>query len=419
MAVEAPPDLERWADGSGAVIREPIDVKKDLGWVGGSNPDRLPAQIVNWFWSAALERVKWLQEFLLFTPGRTWRAVVNLAINEPIVRSGVAYAPWDDKFVCAGNTEEGAAFDGFISSAPSSGDVWTLRLSQPNTDLLEGVIHNELNLWAAFGEIEAGGEVSMWTASTADGTWTDRTAVHAAANIGLRSGAYNAYNSRWIFGDIAGNQIAYTSDPTSVAVTKVTATGISNGILAIAADCSGVVLAFGDSGISRSTNGGTSWASAAGGVTDDSGSQRAAVWDPTKSRFLYGARRSSDDQLVICESPTGADGTWTVHELTPIAAHTDCRIDSILVGSRGEIYVGGTNGSSGPFLAGTANFTDWYGLDVPSLASFNAEDGMVLTQGGAPEVRKDHFIVGTVSNDQAVMGVSNGDAVARSEPNLT
>jgi hypothetical protein len=411
MPIGIPPEPPRWAYGSSADITEPASGKKDTGWEGGSTPDRPPAQNFNWFWKSIWEQVDWLlSNFYRLYPGHHWRDPDDIGINVK-VQVDLSYAPWDDKFVIVGSTWGGGP--GFICSALSSGDVWTVEQSSLSGNLF-GIAHNGSNLWAAFGDDGAAGEIHMWTASTADGTWTDRTAVHAAANIGLgRAGIYDSYNSRWHFGHLDGDQIAYTSDPTSVAVTKVTATGASGGIRALAADGSGVVLAFGDSGISRSTNGGTSWASAAGGVTDDSGSQRAAVWDSINSRFLYGARRSSDDQLVVCQSPTGADGTWTVHELSAVPTHVDCQIDSIVVGSRGEIYVSGTTGDKGPFLAGTVDLYAWHLLSQRD-PRFTTVDYQRIAQQDGGGSRKNHFLVGAVSNNS----ITDGLVAARTDPNV-
>jgi hypothetical protein len=417
MSIDTPPPPINWADGASADVEEPSESKKALGWVGGSTPDRPPAKFFNWFWNAICHNLEWMKNLPYFYPGRRWRAVDDIGSATAFLYFDVVYAPWDDKFVLAGTTWPSG--DGLFSSGNSDGDVWTLEQSGLTGDRIYGVMHNGSDLWVVFGsDIGSPDEVVMWTAAAADGTWTDRKSVHAAVNLGLRSGIFNPYNSLYLFGSDDTGQVLYTSDPTSVVLAAVAATGTSTGVLDLAANASGkIVLAMGNGGMSRSTNGGTIWAPAAGGVTDGVGTQRSVVWDPFGYRFLYGARRNSDDQLVICESRDGSDGTWTVHELDVITPSAASNIHKIVVGSRGEIYVSGTTGrKDGAFLAGSVNLKDWYGLDVPAITTVNINDALKVTQGTKGAI-EDHFLVGALGNTSTSPAL-DGDVAARSETNI-
>ena len=414
MAVGSPPPLPKWAFGASADITEPGEALKELGWTGGATPDRPPAQFFNWQWNSIYKGLEWVQNLFLFYPGQNWRAVDDIGINDGVSIGDIVYAKWDDQFVLVGWDTIGST-QYFFCSGVSGGDTWVVEQSGVS-GTLEGAAHNGADFWVVFGTF--GTEVTMWTASTADGVWTDRTAMHAGFNGGLLCGIYEASTDTWIFGSNSGGDVGRTVDPSTTVLTKINAVGAFSAVTALAADGAGVVLAAGFTDLSRSTNGGASFSLVTPPVAADNDSQKAALWDSVNSRFLYTARRASDDQLVICESPTGATGTWTVHEVDQVAAHADAEAVSLKVGARGEVFVGGTSGDSSAFLVGTMNLVDWYGLDVPAIATTKDQDYCVVEVQDKTATAKGHFLVGAIGNDAEDPAVIDGFVAARTETNL-
>jgi len=285
-------------------------------------------------------------------------------------------------------------------------------------DYFYGAIHDGASLWCAFGwDYGTPGEVLIFTATSADGTWTDRRAVHAAVNDGLRCGCYEATSGRFIFGLIGTNFVGYTTDPTSSAITKVATTILPS---AIATDGNQNVVIISKTGaVELSTDAGATWSGAFTPVSMDTPSVQAAVWDSVNGKFLYAGRRASDHALVVMSSATGADGTWAEYVVDTAPLDGSSEVHVVAVGSRGEVLVAGRAlNSGGPMLHGITDLDDgmWVQLSYPlvdgTAAGSDAFVGLCQKQQGTHE--KHHFWVGVV----AAPNDTSGENVARTSPNM-
>jgi hypothetical protein len=305
--MSTPPNkLPNWADGVGADITEPTEAKKSLGWVGGSLPDRPPAQFVNYQWNLIFQWIEVFRDFLfLFDLNGNWVDQDSSLANAWVV-ADVKFDKDADSggglFVAVGRT---SVNNRAIVTSPD-GETWTVRENPGSgNQLLQRAAFAEFStpVWCVVGS-DVGDEFIM-TALEDGVTWIENTS--ATGTDKLEGVVYDPVSDLLVA--VGDNERIYSSTDGTGTWTSRNSGG-SSPLLDVAHDGSGNFVAVGQNSRLATSSNGTVWT-----VTTINGVPFLA------RRVLFISRMNGGSGLwiavggaggsQIATSTTGAQGSWT------------------------------------------------------------------------------------------------------------
>jgi hypothetical protein len=278
---------------------EPRPNKKALGWVGGADAERPPAELLNWIHRLTSENMAWFERQIHYEHFRHW-AYLQLSQTDTLVFHGVGENGTTIIAVGYNSTMGNAAvWYGYLL-----GDLWTdgsgsLPAAASGTTLRAVAgISNVL----VMGEKAAGVQAFFFTAG-----WTDETA-HFSSSAGDKVNDL-IFSSANRYVAVGNNDILRSSaDPTaSWGDVATTSSGVE--WVSIEEDGVGNVLVVGDSGsdLARSDDGGATFVAWAGPAGPPSSWQKV-VYDSDLDRFiLFGWTGTQTD---IYEAVPGVSYTY-------------------------------------------------------------------------------------------------------------
>jgi hypothetical protein len=295
-----PAKLPNWADGVGADITEPTETKKSLGWVGGTTPDRPPAQFMNYWMNKVFEWIDFFFEILVLFDLQNWFDQ-DSQIGADWTVHALEYASAPDLWVAVGDRGGHRV----IITSPDA-ETWTVR-DDPGSGSQKqnGITFSptvDSGRWCSVGQ--GSGDESVFTAPAAGTPWTIR-AIAVGTDF-LQAVVWDPTNALFIA--VGDGERIYSSADGITWTSENSGAGVS--FRSVAHDGTGKLVAVGDSSRLATSSDGTTWAFDSIGTPFSLGSLQFV------SRFNGGAGLwiafSPTGGSRIAISTTGLTGTWTV-----------------------------------------------------------------------------------------------------------
>lgn len=315
-----PTDSMEWAS-SGAAIVEPLEAKKDIGWLVGEKP---PAQYFNWWMNNAYLWQQYFEEITEGTAGSVPTLSGMIGINFQSVTN-----------TFTGNMNQLATNDsGVVVGVGNNGIIiYSTNDGKTFSETSDGVDHYYAASYRAAGAIWiiAGAGPSIKTATNPAGPWTTRTTTGAT---GFFSALHD--NGTHCVAVTSSGQMFYSTD--TVIWTQGTI-AVVNPLTTVSYGASKWVVSGNDSFVQYASTPDAAWTAVSTGLD----TVTSHIYDICYGdKFVAVGNVDADGRGSIA---TSADGvSWTAHlEASPIFA----ALTSVVYNPNSKLYVATSASESG------------------------------------------------------------------------